>query len=75
MKIQFDLKSALVGVLAGVIVTLTMGAAVNGPTGRFQIAGIHSHALVIDTATGQVWRGFFPTGSGNTDGDFLKPKL
>jgi len=77
MKTQFDLKSALAGVLAGVIVTLTIGAAgkANGPTGRFQIAGTHSHALVIDTATGQVWKGFFPTGSGNTDGDFLQPKL
>ena len=77
MKTRFDLMSALIGIVAGVIVTLTLGAAakVNGPTGRFQITGTHSHALVIDTATGQVWRGFFPPGSGNTDGDFLNTKL
>ena len=77
MKTRFDLMSALIGIVAGVIVTLTLGAAakVNGPTGRFHITGTHSHALVIDTATGQVWRGLFPPGSGNTDGDFLNTKL
>jgi hypothetical protein len=77
MRNKIDLKSAGVGLLAGILVTLTIGAAskVTGPVGRFQITGTHSHALVIDTATGQVWRGFFPSGSGNTDGDFLQPKL
>lgn len=55
---------------------LTVGAAITKPAivSRYQITGTHSHALVIDTMTGQVWRGFFPPGSGNTDGDFLSPK-
>lgn len=78
MKNHIHLKSAVIGLLAGILLTLTMGAAakVTGPVGRFQITGTHSHALVIDTSTGQVWRGYFPAaGGGNTDGDFLQPKL
>lgn len=78
MKTQIDLKSATIGLLAGILLTVTMGAAakVTGPVGRYQIAGTHSHAFVMDTSTGQVWRGYFPAaGGGSTDGDFLKPKL
>jgi hypothetical protein len=71
MKTKIDLKSAGIGLLAGVIVTFTLGAAAKttGPVGRFQITGIQSHAFVIDTATGQVWRGYFPPAGGNTDGE------
>ncbi|HEX7862321.1 MAG TPA: hypothetical protein VF773_18435 [Verrucomicrobiae bacterium] len=77
MKSNFDLKSGLLGLLAGILITFTIGAAAksSGPVGRFQITGINSHALIIDTATGQVWRGFFTSGGGNTDGDFLQPKI
>jgi hypothetical protein len=78
MKNKVHLKTLLVGILTGIGLTFTLGASLretSGPVGRFQIAGTHSHALVVDTKTGQVWRGFFPTGNGNNDSDFLKPKL
>ena len=77
MNTKIDLKSAAIGLLAGILITVSMGAAtkVTGPAGRYQITGTHAHAFVIDTSTGQVWRGYLPDAGGNTDGDFLQPKL
>jgi hypothetical protein len=57
-------------------VTLGIAAAASpGSVGRYQIAGTGNHGLIIDTATGQVWRGYFPANSGNTDGDFFTVKM
>jgi hypothetical protein len=47
-----------------------------GPqVGRYQMAGVPSHAYVIDTATGQVWEDFATTGQGSSDAEFKKPKV
>jgi hypothetical protein len=76
MKTQIDIKSALVGLGLGVLITLGIAAASSpGTVGRFQIAGTGNHGLVLDTATGQVWTGFFSSSGGKTDGDFYQPKI
>jgi hypothetical protein len=71
-----DIKSALLGLIIGVLVTLGVGASRSELTGirRYQIGGTHSHGLVIDTVTGQVWQEFLPPGSGSSDPDFAKIK-
>lgn len=76
MNKQIDLKSALIGLGLGVLVTLGIGA-VSSPTsvGRYQVTGTGNHGLIIDTATGKVWRGYFPSNEGRTDGDFFTPKI
>ena len=75
---QFDVKSALLGLAAGVLLVLTLGAQSLAPAsqiGRFKMATMDNNAFVIDTATGRVWRGYYHAGSGgNTDGEFLKAK-
>ena len=76
MNTKIDIKSALVGLAVGILVTLGIGAtSLPASVGRYQIAGTGNHGLIIDTATGQVWRGYFPSSSGNTDGDFFTPKM
>lgn len=76
---KLDLKSALVGVAAGVALTLCLGATtstLSGSVGRFQMGATAGHAFVIDTATGKVWAGNFPAHmSISTDKDFRNPKL
>lgn len=77
MKTQIDIKSALIGLFAGIAAVLAIGASSSTPhpLGRYQIGGTASHAFVIDTATGQVWSKFTPQQSGETSGEFAKPKL
>jgi hypothetical protein len=75
MNTRLDFKSALIGLLIGILVVVSLGAASSiGSVGRYQVAGTGNHGLIIDTATGQVWRGYFPSNSGNTDGGFFAPK-
>jgi hypothetical protein len=55
MNTKIDIKSALIGLGIGVLVTVGIAAgSASGTVGRYQIAGTASHGLVIDTATGQV---------------------
>ena len=76
MNTKIDIKSALVGLAIGVLVMLGIAAASSpGSVGRYQIAGTGNHGLIIDTATGKVWRGYFPSNGGTTDGDFFAPKI
>ena len=76
MNTKLDHKSALIGLSLGVLVTLGLAAAASpGSVGRFQIGGTGNHGLVIDTATGQVWSGFFQSTGGKTDADFFVPKV
>lgn len=76
MKTSIDIRSALIGLAIGVLVTLAIAATSSpGSIGRYQIAGTGNHGLIIDTATGQVWRGYFPSNGGQTDGDFFSPKI
>ena len=76
MKIQIDIKSALVGLACGVVVTfLVAAAAPGGAVGRYQIAASQQNGMVLDTVTGQVWSYFFSSGGGRTDKSFYEPKL
>jgi hypothetical protein len=56
MNTKIDVKSALLGLVLGVIATAATGA-VSSPTqiGRYQVAGAGNHAIVLDTVTGQLW--------------------
>jgi hypothetical protein len=76
MNTKIDIKSALFGLGVGVLATLAMAATSSpGTIGRYQVAGTGNHGLVIDTATGQVWTGYFNPAGGKTDGDFFRPKI
>ena len=55
---RLDTKSLLAGLLAGVLLTFTLGADAGGDrgqVGRFQVAGAGEYAVVLDTATGRTW--------------------
>ena len=76
MNTKIDIKSAMLGLGVGVLVALGIAAASpSGSIGRFQVAGTGNHGLVIDTTTGQVWSGYFPSNEGKTDADFFQPKI
>jgi predicted amidohydrolase len=51
-------KQLVLGFALGIVVATAVAATVAGKAeiGRFQIGATHSHAFVIDTQTGQVWR-------------------
>ncbi len=80
MKTKIDIKSAMLGLGAGVIVTLTVAAASSSgtPVGRYQIVGTAqqgggSECFIIDTAYGKVWKGCVGPNCG-TDMDFFQVK-
>jgi hypothetical protein len=77
MKTTIDIKSALIGLLLGVLAAVAVAAATSaGQTGRYQVAGTGNHGMVLDTATGRVWTMFFSSSGGRTDGEsFYQPKL
>jgi hypothetical protein len=77
MNTKIDIKSAVFGLGAGVLVMLGIAAMPSSrdANGRYQVAGVGNHGLVLDTATGQVWRAYFSTTEGITDGDFFKAKI
>ena len=77
-----DIKSALIGLAVGVLVTVGVGAAASSdrPVGRYQMVSNPnnggqggSHSLIIDTVTGKVWLGFLSS-SGKSDNEFFQPK-
>ena len=75
MNTKIDIKSAVIGLSVGVLITLGVAAASSSsPVGRYQIAGTGNNGLIIDTVTGQVWKGYFASSQGVTDGDFFAPK-
>jgi hypothetical protein len=60
MKIQIDLKSAIIGLVLGAGVMFTMGAASSNPAGRYEITSFGNGtgggaAYLVDTKTGEVW--------------------
>jgi hypothetical protein len=76
MKTRIDIKSVLIGLLAGIAAMLAVGASSSTPVvGRYQVGGTASQGFVVDTVTGQVWTRFTPSGSGTSDNDFALPKL
>ena len=76
MKITIDLRSALVGLVAGVVLMFTLGAAGAAPTGsgRYQVSTGADHGLLVDTATGQVWSARLNEARFNTDAVFKQAK-
>ncbi len=76
MKAYIDFKSALCGLILGVVAMLAIGAAApsNG-TGRYQAAAAADLGLILDTKTGQAWT-FGPTSTVQyrTDADFWSRK-
>ena len=61
MKITIDVRSALVGLVAGLVLMFTLGAAVALPhqVGRYQVTAGGNTGLLIDTVTGQIGPLFF----------------
>jgi hypothetical protein len=76
MNTKIDIKSALIGLLLGIVATVAIAAASSpGQVGRYQISGTANFGLVVDTATGQVWTMFFSSSGGKHDGEvFYQPK-
>jgi hypothetical protein len=76
MYTKIDIKSALIGLLFGVLVTVLMAATSSpGQVGRYQVSGTQNQGLLVDTVTGQVWRAWFSSNGGTTDGSFFMPKI
>jgi hypothetical protein len=82
MNMKIDIKSAVIGLAVGVLITLGVAATTSPITGggRYQIVSNAnnggqggSHSLIIDTVTGKVWVGFVSS-SGKSDDDFFQPK-
>ncbi|HUR47418.1 MAG TPA: hypothetical protein VMZ27_16160 [Candidatus Saccharimonadales bacterium] len=75
MNTKIDIKSALLGLVSGVLIMLVIAAASPSATiGRYQIAGTAGHGLVLDTATGEVWTKHLPADRGGVDVNFSQPK-
>lgn len=75
MNAKLDFKSALIGLLVGVLATMAIAAtSPPGQAGRYQVTGTGSHAVILDTATGQAWSTFLSPAGGRTDGDFYQSK-
>lgn len=82
MNTKIDIKSAVIGLAVGLLVTVGVAAA-KPPVirvGRYQVVSNAnnggqggSHSLIIDTVTGKVWLGYLPS-SGKSDDDFFQPK-
>jgi hypothetical protein len=74
---KLDTKSLLIGLTAGVLVMLAVGAGNPADTNRYQItaAGSPPIAFVLDTQTGRVWgRGFASTAQFPNDAGFSEVK-
>jgi hypothetical protein len=56
MKTQIDIKSALCGIVVGVLAVLAIGAGTSSnEVGRYQISGGENYSVMVDTKTGQAW--------------------
>jgi hypothetical protein len=76
MKTQIDLKSALLGMTAGILAMFAIGAGTSSEeSGRYQVSVGTSSAIIVDTKTGQAW-GYAPinTAQYRNDGSFFEPK-
>jgi hypothetical protein len=72
MKVHIDFKSALCGLVIGVVAMIALGAeAPSSGIGRYQISAAHDLGIILDTKTGRAW-GFGPinTSQYRNDGDF-----
>jgi hypothetical protein len=75
MNTRIDIKSALIGLLLGIMATVAIGASSPRMVGRYQLTGVGNHGLIIDTTSGKIWSGYFPPNSGQlTDKMFFEAK-
>lgn len=58
MKLNIDLKSAVIGVILAVILTLSLGATRHRSHrhGRYQLILTEDYAFIFDSTRGQVWQ-------------------
>ena len=58
MKTKIDIKSVIIGALLTVVVIFGVAAATDeeDPIGRYQIALTDRYIIVLDSATGEMWR-------------------
>jgi hypothetical protein len=76
MKTTIDFKSALCGLIIGVLAMLALGAETTASsTGRYQVSAASGLGIILDTKTGRAW-GFGPisTAQYRTDNDFWAQK-
>jgi hypothetical protein len=82
MSTKIDIKSAVIGMAVGALVTLGVAAASSSGSsaGRYQIVSNvnnggpgGSYSQIIDTQTGKVWASYAPT-SGKSDDEYFQPK-
>jgi hypothetical protein len=57
MKTKMDAKSALCGLIVGIVAVTTMAAVENAsqPVGRYQAAAASGFVVILDTQTGKAW--------------------
>jgi hypothetical protein len=56
MKTQIDIKSALFGIVVGVLAMFAIGAGTSSnEVGRYQISSAGERSVMIDTITGKAW--------------------
>lgn len=56
MKTQIDLKSALCGLVVGVLAMLAIGAGTSSnEIGRYQTSTGQNSSVIVDTITGKAW--------------------
>ncbi len=82
MNIKMDIKSALAGLGAGLLIAFTIAASTSSgsPVGRYQVvmSGENSggtQALIIDTVNGQVWKGCLPPNCGTDGGRLARSRV
>ena len=82
MNTKIDIKSAVIGLAVGALVTLGVAATTSSSSavGRYQVVSNvnnggqgGSHSLILDTLTGKVWLGYLSP-SGKSDDAFFQPK-
>ena len=76
MTIQIDIKSVLLGLVAGVLTMFVLGSGTSSKeAGRYQVSGGQTGAVIVDTKTGQAWS-YTPlnTTQYRTDGNFWDVK-
>jgi hypothetical protein len=82
MNIGIDIKSAVIGLAAGALITLGIAATTSPgtPVGRYQlVSNVNnggqggSFSMILDTQSGKVWSAYsLPTGT--SDAEFFQPK-
>jgi len=76
MKTQIDIKSALCGLVVGVLAMFAIGAGTSSnQVGRFQTSGGSGFFLTIDTVTGKTWQAGLNVLSQYTPGFFEKKSV